>query len=91
MNRIKRVALSMVVMAGMTLAMGSVALAQQEAMPDEFKSADEMSVTQPIAQQKDKDKGNAQVAKAQPKARHHKQVAKQNASGTQTVALVRKQ
>jgi hypothetical protein len=93
MNRMKRVALNVVVMVGMTLAMSSLGLAQQETVPDQFLGADEISATQATAQPKDKAKdGKAQAANAhrQSKTRKQQQVAKQKASDQQTTVIARK-
>jgi len=94
MNRIKRVALNLVVMVGMTLAMSSLGLAQQETVPDQFLGADEISATQAAAQPKDngKDKGKVQSANShrQSKTRKQQRVAKQKASGQQTTVIARK-
>jgi len=92
MNRLKKFSLQMVVMVGMTLAMSSLGLAQQETMPDQFLGADEISAQQPLAQQKnkDKDKDKVQTANAQPQTRKHKRLAKQNASQQQDVVVARK-
>jgi len=90
MNRIKKVALNLVVMAGMTLAMSSLGLAQQETIPDQFLGADEISSAQPVAQQKDKAKDKVANSHRQPKTRKQKQLAKQNASDKQIVAMARK-
>jgi len=94
MNRMKRVALNVVVMVGMTLAMGSLALAQQETVPDQFLGADEISATQTAAQPKDsgKDKGKAQSTNShrQSKTRKQQQVAKQKASDQQMTVIARK-
>jgi hypothetical protein len=94
MNRLKRLSLNMVVMVGMTLAMSSLGLAQQETMPDQFLGADEISAQQALAQQKnkdkEKDKDKVQTANSQPQIRKHKRVAnKQNASQQQTVVMAR--
>jgi hypothetical protein len=89
MNRMKRVALNVVVMVGMTLAMSSLGLAQQETIPDQFLGADEISATQPVAQQKEK--GKAQSANSHRQSKTSKQqVAKQKASTQQTVVIARK-
>jgi hypothetical protein len=94
MNRMKRVALNLVVMVGMTLAMSSLGLAQQETVPDQFLGADEISTTQATAQPKDKanDKGKAQAANShrQSKTGKQQQVAKQKASDQQTTVIARK-
>ena len=89
MNRIKRVTLNVVVMVGMTLAMSSLVLAQQETIPDQFLGADEISATQPTAQQKE---GKAQSANShrQSKTRKQQQVAKQKASDQQMTVIARK-
>ena len=42
MNRMKKFSLQMVVMVGMTLAMSSLGMAQQETMPDQFLGDDEI-------------------------------------------------
>ena len=88
MNRLKRLSLNMVVMVGMTLAMSSLGLAQQETMPDQFLGADEISAAQALAQQKDKGKDKVQLANSHPqsKTRKHKQLAKQNAQQTVVIA-----
>lgn len=90
MNRIKRFALNMAVMAGMTLGMSSLGLAQQETLPEHFMGADEISSVQPVAQQKDKDKTQLASSHRQSKPRTHKQLAKQNTTDKQTVAMARK-
>jgi len=93
MNRIKRVALNLVVMVGMTLAMSSLGLAQQETVPDQFLGADEISATQAAAQPKDngKDKGKVQSANSHRQSKTRKQqVAKQKASDQQTTVIARK-
>jgi len=90
MNRIKRFALNLVVMAGMTLAMSSFVLAQQETIPDQFVGADEIAAAQPVAQQKDKGKVQLANSHRRPKASNHKRLAKPNAPEQQTVAMVRK-
>ncbi|HYN16244.1 MAG TPA: hypothetical protein VES66_10715 [Terriglobales bacterium] len=76
--------MTLVVMVGMTLAMSSPGLAQQETLPDQFLGADEIRSAQPVAQQTD----NKKVANShrQPKTRKQKQLAKQNASDKRTVA-----
>ncbi|MFZ3212231.1 MAG: hypothetical protein WA188_12025 [Terriglobales bacterium] len=89
MNRMKRVALNVVVMVGMTLAMSSLGLAQQETIPDQFLGADETSATQAASQPKDK--GKAQSANSHRQAKTRKQqAAKQKASSQQTVVIARK-
>jgi len=92
MNRLKKMSLQMVVMVGMTLAMSSLGLAQQETMPDQFLGADEISAQQALAQQKnkDKDKDKVQTANSQLQTRMHKRLAKQNASQQQDVIVARK-
>ena len=92
MNRMKRVALNVVVMVGMTLTMSSLGLAQQETIPDQFLGADEIRATQPVAQQNAKAKAKAQAANShrQSKTRKHKQLGKQNASNKPTVVIARK-
>jgi len=90
MNRLKRFSLNMVVMAGMTVAMSSLGLAQQETMPDQFLGADEIHATQPVAQQKNNDKVQMANSHRQLKTRKHKQVAKQNASHQQVAVIARK-
>ena len=88
MNRIKKVALNVVVMVGMTLAMSSLGLAQQETVPDQFLGTDEISATQTAAQPKDK--GKVQSANSHRQSKTRKQhVAKQKAS-QQTVVVARK-
>jgi hypothetical protein len=88
MNRLKKFSLQMVVMVGMTLAMSSLGMAQQETMPDQFLGADEISAQQALAQQKNKDK--VQTANSQAQTRKHKRMAKQNASQQQDVIVARK-
>ncbi|HXP47717.1 MAG TPA: hypothetical protein VN810_10605 [Terriglobales bacterium] len=93
MNCIKRVALNLVVMVGMTLAMSSLGMAQQETVPDQFLGADEINATQASAQPKDKanDKGKAQSANSHRQSKTRKQqVAKQKASDQQTTVIARK-
>jgi len=93
MNRMKRVALNVVVMVGMTLAMSSLGLAQQETVPDQFLGANEISATQATAQPKDKanDKAKAQSASSHRQSKTRKQqVAKQKASDQQTTVIARK-
>jgi len=90
MNRMKRVALNMVVMVGMTLAMSSLGLAQQETIPDQFLGADEISATQTAAQPKDKGKAQSANSHRQSKTRKQQHVAKQKASDQQTVVIARK-
>lgn len=93
MNRMKKFSLQMVVMVGMTLAMSSLGLAQQEAMPDHFPGDDEIAA-QVAAQQKDKDKDKNRVQTAsshrQSKSRRHKQLVKRNDSQQQTAVIARK-
>ena len=94
MNRIKKISLQMVVMVGMTLAMSSLGLAQQETMPDEFRSADEIAA-QVAAQSKntnnDQGKTKVQVADSkQSKSRKQKQLAKRNDSQQQATIIARK-
>lgn len=88
MNCMKRLSLNLVVLVGMTLAMSSLGLAQQETMPDQFLGADDISAAQALAQQKnkDKDKDKVQTANSQSKTRKHKQLAKQNAQQTVVIA-----
>lgn len=93
MNCMKRLSLNLVVLVGMTLAMSSLGLAQQETMPDQFLGADDISAAQALAQQKnkDKDKDKVQLASSDPqspqsKTRKHKQLAKQNAQQTVVIA-----
>ena len=82
MNRMKRVALNVVVMVGMTLAMSSLGLAQQETVPDQFLGADEISATQATAQPKDKAKdGKAQSANSHRQSKTRKQPAGGKAEG----------
>jgi len=94
MNRIKRVALNVVVIVGMTLAMSSLGMAQQETVPDQFLGAGEISATQASAQPKDEanDKGKAQSANShrQSKTRKQQRAAKQKASDQQTTVIARK-
>jgi hypothetical protein len=90
MNRMKRFALNVVVMIGMTLAMSSLGLAQQETIPDQFLGADEIRAAQPVAPHKDKGKVQMANSHRQAKTRNHKRLAKQTASDNQTVALARK-
>jgi len=93
MNCIKRVALNLVVMVGMTLAMSSLGMAQQETVPDQFLGAGEISATQASAQPKDEanDKGKAQSANSHRQSKTRKQqVAKQKASDQQTTVIARK-
>ena len=90
MNRIKRVTLNVVVMVGMTLAMSSLVLAQQETIPDQFLGADEISATQTAAQPKDKGKAQSANSHRQSKTRKHQQVAKQKASSQPTTVIARK-
>jgi len=93
MNRMKRVALNVVVVVGMTLAMTSLGLAQQETVPDQFLGADEISATQASAQPKDKAKdGKSQSANShrQSKTSKRQQVAKQKASDQQTTVMARR-
>jgi hypothetical protein len=92
MNRIKRFALKLVVVAGMTMAMSILGLAQQETMPDQFLGSDEIAAQMAAQQKNDKDKAKVQLATTQssPKARHHKRVAKRNTTDNQTVAQVRR-
>jgi len=88
MNRIKRMALNVVVMAGMTLGMSSLGLAQQETIPDQFLGADEISAMQAAQQPKvqSKDKGKAQSANShRPSKTHKQQAAKQKTSDQQTI------
>jgi hypothetical protein len=92
MNRIKKISLQMVVMVGMTLAMSSLGLAQQEAMPDHYLGDDEIAA-QMATQQKDKnnDKNKAQVAtsRRQTTNRKQKQQAKRNDSRQQETIIAR--
>ena len=91
MNRMKRVALNVVVMVGMTLAMSSLGLAQQETVPDQFLGADEISATQAQASAQPKDKGKAQSANSHRQSKTRKQrVAKQKASDQQTTVMARR-
>ena len=90
MNRMKRVAMSVVVMVGMTLAMSSVGMAQQETVPDQFLGADEISATQAAAQPKDKGKVQSANSHRQSKTRKQRHVAKQKTSSQQTVVIARK-
>jgi len=90
MNRIKKFSLNVVVMVGMTVAMSSLGLAQQETAPDQFLGADEIAATQQVAHQKNKDKVQVANSHRQPKSRNHKQLAKQNASHEQTAIIARK-
>lgn len=90
MNRIKRFALNGIVMVGMTLAMSSFGLAQQETMPDEFRGADEIAATQTVAQAKSKDKARDANSHQQSQSRKRRQLAKRNASNQQTVVMARK-
>jgi len=90
MNRIKRFSLNLVVMVGMTLAMSSLGLAQQETNPDQFQEADEMSAAQSVAQQKKNDKVQLASSHRQSKTRKHKQLTKRNAARQQDVVIARK-
>jgi len=90
MNRMKRFALYLVVMAGMTLAMSSLGLAQQETMPDEFRSADKIAAMQATTQQKSKGKTQVANSHRQSQSRKQKQMAKRNASDKQTVIISQK-
>jgi len=92
MNRMKKISLNLVVMAGMTLAMSSLGLAQQETIPDQFLGADEIRAAQPVAQRQDKDKDKVRLANAhrQSQSRKHKQLATKTASDKQAVVLARK-
>ena len=90
MNRLKKFSLNLVVMVGMTLAMSSLGLAQQETLPDQFQGADEVSTVQAVAQPKDKDKVQVAISHRQSKTRKHKQLAKRNASQQQDVMIARK-
>ena len=90
MNRMKRFALYLVVMAGMTLAMSSLGLAQQETMPDEFRSADKIAAMQATTQQKSKGKTQVANSHRQSQSRKQKQMAKWNASDKQTVIISQK-
>jgi hypothetical protein len=90
MNRMKRFALNVVVMAGMTLAMSSLGLAQQETIPDQFLGLDEIRAAQPVAQQKDKSKVQLANSHRQAKTRNHKRLAKQTSSDNPTVTQARK-
>ena len=94
MNRIKKFSLQMVVMVGMTLAMSSLVMAQQETLPDHFRGDDEIAA-QLATQQKDKDKKDkdkVQVANwgRQSRNRKHKQLVKQNDSQQQDAVIARK-
>ncbi len=97
MNRLKKIAMNMVLVAGMALMLGSTGVAQQETDPDQFLGAGEMTTAQPMAnaqqnaQQKDKDR--LASSHRQSKNRKHKQVAgdsKSNASDKQPVVMARK-
>jgi hypothetical protein len=90
MTRLKKFSLRMVVMIAMALSMSSLALAQQETLPDQFQSADDISSAQAAAQPKPKD--NAQVANSQrqTKARKQKQLAKHNATQPQNAVIAQR-
>jgi len=92
MNRMKRVAMSVVMMVGMTVAMSSLGLAQQETAPDQFLGADEIAATQAATQPKVNGKnGKIQPANSHRQSKTRKQqVAKQKASGQQTTVIARK-
>ena len=90
MNRLKRFALNVVVLMGMVVAISSLGLAQQETIPDQFLGADEIKSAQPLGQGKDKEHKKVANSHRQSNTRKRRQLAKQNASGNQTVAMVRK-
>ena len=90
MNRVKKFSLSMVVMVGMSMAMSSLGLAQQETIPDQFLGADEIRSTQPLGQPNDKHKAQVANARRQPKTRKHKDATKQNAGQQKNVIIARK-
>jgi hypothetical protein len=90
MNRLKRFALNVVVLMGMVVAMSSLGLAQQETIPDQFLGADEIKSAQPLAQGKHNEHKKVTNSHRQSNAHKRRQLAKQNASGNQTVAMVRK-
>ena len=91
MNRLKRFALNVVVLMGMVVAMmSSLGLAQQETIPDQFLGADEIKSAQPLAQGKHNEHRKVTNSHRQSNTHKRRQLAKQNASGNQTVAMVRK-
>ena len=86
MNRLKKIAQNVVVIAGMSM-MAIPSFAQQDSCPDQFLAASEMS--QPVAQQQ-KEKGKVQLASSKrPKTRRHR-VAKSDKSKKQLIASARK-
>ena len=90
MNRLKKIAMNMVLVAGMALMGSSIGLAQQETAPDQFLGTGEMTPAQPMANAQQKDKDRLASSQRQSKNRKHKQAAKQNASDKPTVVIARK-
>ena len=90
MNRLKKFSLSMVVMVGMSVAMSSLGLAQQETIPDQFLGADEVRSTQAVAQPNDREKAHVAKTHRQSKNRKYKDATKQNASQEKNVIIAHK-
>jgi len=91
MNRLKKISLQMVMMAGLTLAMSNLGLAQQEAMPDHLPGDDEIAAQMATQQQNKNSKVRTASAHRQSKNRKHKQTAKQHDSQQPTsIVMARK-